>query len=206
MPPTCEYPILCPLLQGTRTDFGAQGSVNDPFLVRLGGDGCNPIVVPFVVKGNGNKTVEILLLVRSDSMITGGCRVVDVKLVQLRPGLCGEVLVWLKGPIFFLREPEPFDMVKDAVSAFDGSLYLVHVLLLICLNVGYLSQDFFVVDWALAWHKQFDFRNVESWVCSPLVGKRYSYRCGGDELLYLKGTNEFVVQLSRGPFECEVGG
>ena len=114
----------------------------------MGGDGCNPIAVPFVVKGNGNKTAEILLLVRSDSVITGCCRIVDVKLVQLRPGFRGEVLIWLEGPIFFLQEPEPFDVVKDAVSAFDGSLYLVHVVLLICLYVGYLSQDFLVVDWA----------------------------------------------------------
>ena len=30
VPPTCEYPILCPLSQGTRTDIGAQGSVNKP--------------------------------------------------------------------------------------------------------------------------------------------------------------------------------
>ena len=138
----------------------------------VGGDGCNPIAVPFVVKGNGNRTAEILLLVRSDSVITGGCRVVDVKLVQLRPGLRGEVLVWLEGPIFFLREPAPFDVVKDAVLAFDGSLYLVHVVLLIFLDVGYLSQDFFVVDWAVGWHKQFDFRNVECWVGSPFMGKR----------------------------------
>ena len=63
-------------------------------------------------------------------------------------------------------------MVKDTVSAFDGSLYLVHVILLICLDVGYLSQDFLVVDWAVAWHKRFDFRNVECRVVSPLVGKR----------------------------------
>ena len=25
VPPTCEFPILCPLSQGTRTDFSAQG-------------------------------------------------------------------------------------------------------------------------------------------------------------------------------------
>ena len=195
MPPTCEYPILCPLMQGTQTDFGAQGSVNDP-LLWWGGDGCNPIAVPFVVKGNGNKTAEILLLVRSDSVITGGCRIVDMKLVQLRPGLRGKVIIWLEGPIFVLREPVPFDVVKDAVSAFNGSLYLFHVVLLICLDVGYLSQDFFVVDWAVAWHKRFDLRNVECRVCSPLVGERKSYRCGGDELLNLNGTDEFVVQLS----------
>ena len=76
----------------------------------------------------------------------GSCWVVNVKLVQLRPGFRGEVLVWLEGPVFFLREPEPFDVVKDAVSALDRSLYLVHVVLLFCLDVGYLSQDFFVVD------------------------------------------------------------
>ena len=174
MPPTCEYPILCPLSQGTRTNFGAQGLVNDPIICGSGGDGCNPIAMPFVVnlKGNGNKTAEILLLVRSDSVIMGRCWVVNVKLVQLRPGLRGEVLVWLKGPIFSLREPEPFDVVNDAVSVFDGSLYLVHVVLLICLNVGYLLQDFFVVDWAVAWHKRFDFRDMECRVGSPLVGKR----------------------------------
>ena len=49
----------------------------------------------FVDKLIGNENSEILLLVRSDSVIMGGCRVVDVKLVQLRPGLRGEVLVWL---------------------------------------------------------------------------------------------------------------
>ena len=119
--------------------------------------------------------------VRSDSVITsvepwstlvirGSRRIVDVKLVQLRPGFRGEVLVWFKGPIFFLRVPEPFDVVKDAVWAFDGSLYLVHVLLLICLNVGYLLQDFLVVDWAVAWHKRFDCCHVESRVSSPFVG------------------------------------
>ena len=37
VPPTCEYPILCPLSQGTRTDFGAQGSVNDPVICEGGG-------------------------------------------------------------------------------------------------------------------------------------------------------------------------
>ena len=111
-------------------------------------------------------------LVLSDSVITGGCRVVDLKLVQLRPGLRGEVLIWLESPIFLLRKSEPFDVVKDAVSALDGSLYLVHVVLLICLDVGYLSQDFFIVDWAVAWYERFDFRNVECQVGSSLVGKR----------------------------------
>ena len=105
-------------------------------------------------------------------MVTGGGRIVDVKLIQLRPGLRGQVLIWLEGPVFFLRESEPFDVVKDAVSAFDGSLYLIHVILLICLDVGYLSQDFLVVDWAVAWHERFDLRNVECRVGSPLMGKR----------------------------------
>ena len=105
-------------------------------------------------------------------MITGGCRVVDVKLVQLRPGFRGEVLIWLESPIFLLPESEPYDVVKDAVSALDGSLYLVHVVLLICLNIGYLSQDFLAVDWSVPWHERFDFRDVECRVGSPLMGKR----------------------------------
>ena len=100
----------------------------------------------FVDKIIGNENSKILLLVRSDSVITRGRGVVDVKLVQLRLGLRGEVLIWLKGLIFLLREPEPFDMVKDAIPAFDGSLYLVHVVLLICLDVGNFAQDFFIVD------------------------------------------------------------
>ena len=108
-------------------------------------------------------------LVQSDSVITWGCRIVDVKLVQLRRGLRGEVLVWLKSSFIFLQESEPFDLVKDAVSALDGSRYLIHIVLLICLNVSYLSQDFFEVDWSVAWHKWFDFRNVECQVHSPLV-------------------------------------
>ena len=66
---------------------------------------CNPIAVPFVVKGNRNKTAEILLLVQSNSVITGSCRDVDVKLVQLRQGCRGEVLVWLERPVFLLQEP-----------------------------------------------------------------------------------------------------
>ena len=138
----------------------------------VGGDCCNPIAVPFVVKGNRKKTAEILFLVQSNSVIMGSCRIVDVKLVQLRLCFRGEVLIWLESPIFFLRESEPFDVVKDAVFALDRSLYLVHVVLLICLNVGYLSQDFFAVDWAVAWHKRFDYRNVECRVGSPLAGKR----------------------------------
>ena len=135
---------------------------------------CNPIAVPLVVKGNENKVAEILLSVRSDSVIMGSCWVVDVKLVKLRPGFRTEVHLWLEGPVFLLWEPEPFDKVKDAVSAFDGSLYLVHAILLICLNVGYLSQDFLIVNWAVSWHKRLDFRNVECRVGSPLVGKHYS--------------------------------
>ena len=118
----------------------------------------------------GNEISEILLLVRSDSVITGGRGVVDVKLVQLRPGFCGEVLIWLEGPIFLLRESEPFDVVKDAIPAFDGSLYLVHVVLLICLDVGNFTQDLFVVDWPVAWHKWFDFRYMECGVSSPFMG------------------------------------
>ena len=47
----------------------------------------------FVDKLIRNEISEILLLVRSDSVITGGCGIVDVKLVQLRPGLLGEVLI-----------------------------------------------------------------------------------------------------------------
>ena len=124
----------------------------------------------FVDKLIGNEISEILLLVRSDSVITGSRGVVDVKLVELRPGLRGEVLIWLKGPIFLLREPEPFDVVKDAIPAFDGSLYLVHVVLLICLDVGNIAQDFFVVDWSVAWHKWFDFRYMECGVSSPFMG------------------------------------
>ena len=126
----------------------------------MGGDGCNPIVVTCVINGNGNKKVEILLFVRSNSVITGGCWVVDVKLVQLRPGPHGEVLALLKSSIFLVQESEPFDMVKDAISALNGSLHLVHVILLICLYVGYVSLDFLVVDWTVTWHKWFDFRNV----------------------------------------------
>ena len=79
-------------------------------------------------------------------MITWGRGVIDVKLVKLRPGFRGEVLIWLEGPIFRLREPEPFDVVKDAIPAFYESLYLVHVIFLICLDVGNLAQDFLVVD------------------------------------------------------------
>ena len=119
----------------------------------------------FVHKLIGNKISEILLLDRSDSVITGGRGVVDVKLVQLRPGFRGEVLIWFEGPIFFLREPEPFDVVKDAIPAFDGSLYLVHVVLLICLDIGNFVPDFLVVDWSVAWYKRFDFRAVGEMSC-----------------------------------------
>ena len=118
----------------------------------------------------GNEIREILLLVRSDSVVTGGSGVVDVKLVQLRPGFRGEVLIWLEGPIFFLSEPEPFHVVKDAIPAFDGSLYLVHVVLLICLDVGNFAQDLFVVDWSIAWHKRFDFHYMECGESSPFMG------------------------------------
>ena len=124
----------------------------------------------FVDKSIGNENSEILLLVRSDSVITGYCGVVDMKLVQFRPCLRGEVLIWLQGPIFFLREPETFDVVKDDISAFDGSLYLVHVILLICLDVGNFTQDLLVVNWPVAWHKRFDFRYMEYGVSSPVLG------------------------------------
>ena len=99
---------------------------------------------------------------------------VDVKLSQFPPRSLGEVLVWLEGPVCFLREPEPFDVVKDAIPAFDGSLYFVQVVLLICLYVGTLTQSFLVVDWAVAFtlHKQFDFRNMECGVSFPFMGER----------------------------------
>ena len=122
-------------------------------------------------KGNGNKTAEILLLVRSDSVITEGGQFVDVKLVQLSLGLYGEVFIWLEGPIFFLWEAKPFDVVKNAILAFDGSHYPVHVVLLICLYVGYLSQDFLILNWAIPWNKRFNLHNVECQVSSPLVRK-----------------------------------
>ena len=63
-------------------------------------------------------------------------------------------------------------MVKDAIPAFDGSRYFIHVILLICLNVDILIQYFVVNDWAVTLDKVFDFRNVECWVCLPLVGER----------------------------------
>ena len=47
----------------------------------VGGDGCNPIAVPFVVKGNGTTQQRYFSLVQSDTVITGGCRIVDMKLV-----------------------------------------------------------------------------------------------------------------------------
>ena len=62
-------------------------------------------------------------------------------------------------------------MVKDAIPAFDRSLYFVHVVLLICLYVGTLAQYSFVVYWVVALHKGFDFRNVEYGVSLPLVGE-----------------------------------
>ena len=61
-------------------------------------------------------------------------------------------------------------MVKDAIPAFDGSLYFVHIVLLICLNVGTLAQCSFVIDWVVALYKWFDFRNMECGVSFPLVG------------------------------------
>ena len=97
-------------------------------------------------------------------------------------------------------------MVKDAIPAFDGSLYFVHVVLLICLDVGLLAQCFFVVNWSVAFHKRFDLRNMECGVSFPFMGERWSYHCGGDELLNLEWTDEFVVQFPRGPSEFEVGG
>ena len=58
VPPTCEYPILCPLSQGTQTDFGAQGSVNDPI-----GEGSMVLSNSgtFVDKLIGHEISEILL-------------------------------------------------------------------------------------------------------------------------------------------------
>ena len=79
--------------------------------------------------------------------------------------------MWLEGPIFLLREPEPFDVVKDAIPAFDGSLHFVHIVLLICLDVGSLTKCSFVVDWVVALHKRFDFRNMECGVSFPLMGE-----------------------------------
>ena len=63
-------------------------------------------------------------------------------------------------------------MVKDAIPAFDRSLYFIYVVLLICLDVGTLSQCSFLTDCAVALHKGFDFRNVECGVSFPLVGVR----------------------------------
>ena len=124
----------------------------------------------FVDKIIRNEISEILLLVQSDSGTIGGRGVVDVKLVQHRLGFRGEVRIWCESPIFLLRESEPFDVVKDVIPAFNGYLYLVHVILLICLDVGYFTQDFFIVDWSVAKHKRFDFCYVESGVSSPFMG------------------------------------
>ena len=63
-------------------------------------------------------------------------------------------------------------MVKDAIPAFDGSLYFFHVVLLICLYVGTLAQGSFLVHWPVTIHTRFDFRNVECGVSFPLVGVR----------------------------------
>ena len=89
---------------------------------------------------------------------------------------------------------------------FDGSLYFIHVVLLICLDVGAVAQWLFIIDCAVALYKRFDFHNMEYGVSFPFVGKGESYRCWGDELLYLEETDEFVVQLPRGPSELKVGG
>ena len=94
-----------------------------------------------------------------------------MKLVQLCPGFHGEVLILFEGLIFFHWKPKTFDAVKDAVLAFVGSLYLVYVILLICLYVSYLLQDFPVVDWAVASNKQCDLCDVEQRVSSLLMGK-----------------------------------
>ena len=117
------------------------------------------------------KTAEILhLSFQSNPVIPRGAAMVDVKLLQHRPGSVREVLVCLEGTIFFLREPKPFDVVKDAIPALHGSLYFVHVVLLICLNIGTFAQCSFAIDWAVTLHKRFDFHNVECWVSFPLVG------------------------------------
>ena len=63
-------------------------------------------------------------------------------------------------------------MVKDAIQAFDGSLYFLHVVLLICLDIGTLAYFSFVVDWAVALHEQFDLRNMECGVSFPFMGER----------------------------------
>ena len=63
-------------------------------------------------------------------------------------------------------------MLKDAIPAFDGSLYFFHAVLLICLYVGTLTQYSFVEHWPVTLHKGFDFRNVECGVSFPLVGER----------------------------------
>ena len=99
-----------------------------------------------------------------------GARMVYVKLYKFHPCSLGGVPVWLQGPIFFLLEPEPFDVVKDAIPACDGSLYFVQIVLLICLNVSTLAQYSFVIDWAVALHKGFQFRNVERGVSFHLWG------------------------------------
>ena len=62
-------------------------------------------------------------------------------------------------------------MVKDPILALDVSLFFVHVVLLICLDVGTLTQRLFVVDWAVALHKEFDFRIMECGVSFPVVGE-----------------------------------
>ena len=64
-----------------------------------------------------------------------------------------------------------FDVVKEALPAFDGSRYFVHVVLLICLDFGTLVWHSFVVEWVLALYKWFRFRYVECEVSFPLMGE-----------------------------------
>ena len=97
---------------------------------------------------------------------------VDVKLLQLRPCSLREVLVWLEGLICLFGKSVLFDVVKDAIPAYNGSLYFVHVLLLICLDIGTLLQCVFVINRAVALPKWFDFRNMECGVSLPFVGER----------------------------------
>ena len=61
-------------------------------------------------------------------------------------------------------------MVEDAIPTFDGSVYFVHIVLLICLDVETLAQYSFVIDRVFALHEQFDFCDVECGVSFPLVG------------------------------------
>ena len=45
-----------------------------------------------------------------------------------------KVLVWLECPILFLRITTPLDMIEDAISACDGSFYIVYVVLVVVLD------------------------------------------------------------------------